>query len=453
MTTEFAGKVLLVDDHPNVLVVLQDLLEREGFKVFTSGNYHEALPFVEGEDLDVIITDLKMPGKSGMDLLNYSRKRRPDIPVIMISGHGDIEAAVTAMKNGAFDFISKPVDETELIPVINRALSESGFNREIVSDFFEEREDFDPGFIGSTPAVEEIFRTVGKIAPTDSTVLITGETGVGKELIARAIHLGSPRKEAPFIKVHCAAIPETLVESELFGFEKGAFTGAISPKPGRFELADGGTLFLDEIGEIPLQVQVKLLAALQDRSFERVGGVKTRKVDIRIITATNRDLHTMVDEGSFRPDLFYRLNVVPISIPPLRERKDDIPLQAKHFLEKFALRYGKAIESIPDEIITAFLAYSWPGNTRELENVMERLMLLADGPALDLTNMPAEIVTDGLPEPAEDFKGRVEDAASATEKHLIREALEKAAGNRTRAADNLGISRRTLYKKMKEYNL
>jgi len=453
LTTDFAGKVLLVDDHPNVLVVLQDLLEREGFKVLTSGNYHEALPFVEGEDLDVIITDLKMPGKSGMDLLNYSRKRRPDIPIIMISGHGDIEAAVTAMKNGAFDFISKPVDETELIPVIRRALTESGYNRKIVSDFFEEREDFDPGFIGSTPAVDEIFRTVGKIAPTDSTVLITGETGVGKELIARALHLGSTRKGAPFIKVHCAAIPETLVESELFGFEKGAFTGAISPKPGRFELADGGTLFLDEIGEIPLSVQVKLLAALQDRSFERVGGVKTRKIDIRIVAATNQNLHTMVNEGSFRPDLFYRLNVVPISIPPLRERKDDIPLQAKHFLEKFALRYEKMIESIPDEIITAFLAYSWPGNTRELENAMERLVLLSDGPVLDSANMPAEIVTDGLPEPAEDFKGRVGDAASAAEKHLIREALEKAAGNRTRAAEILGISRRTLYKKIKEYDL
>ena len=453
MVTEFAGKVLIVDDHPNILVVLQDILEREGFKVLTSGNYDEALPFVEGEDLDVIITDLKMPGKSGMDLLNYSRKRRPDIPIIMISGHGDIEAAVTAMKNGAFDFISKPVDETQLIPVIRRALSESGYNREIVSDFFEEREDFDPGFIGSTSAVEEIFRTVGKIAPTDSTVLITGETGVGKELIAKAIHLGSPRKGAPFIKVHCAAIPETLVESELFGFEKGAFTGAISPKPGRFELADGGTLFLDEVGEIPLQVQVKLLAALQDRSFERVGGVKTRKIDIRIVAATNRDLHSMVDEGSFRPDLFYRLNVVPISIPPLRERKDDIPLQAKHFLEKFTLRYEKKIESIPDEIITAFMAHSWPGNTRELENVMERLILLSDGPDLDPVNIPAEIVTDGLPEPAEDFKGRVGDAASAAEKHLIRGALEKAGGNRTRAAEALGISRRTLYKKMNEYGL
>ena len=453
MINEFTGKVLLVDDHPNILVVLQDLLEREGFKVLTSGSYEEAIPFVEGEDLDVIITDLKMPGKSGMDLLNYSRKRRPDIPIIMISGHGDIEAAVTAMKNGAFDFISKPVDETELIPVVRRALSESGYNREIVSDFFEEREDFDPGFIGSTPSVEEIFRTVGKIAPTDSTILITGETGVGKELIARAIHLGSPRKGGPFIKVHCAAIPETLVESELFGFEKGAFTGAVSPKPGRFELADGGTLFLDEVGEIPLQVQVKLLTALQDRAFERVGGVKTRNIDIRIVAATNRDLQTMVGEGSFRADLYYRLNVVPISIPPLRERKDDIPLQAKHFLEKFALRYGKTIESIPNEIITAFLAYRWPGNTRELENVVERLVLLSEDGIFDHINLPPEIRPDRSDEPAEDFKGRVEDAASATERLLIKEALEKSGGNRTQAAETLGISRRTLYKKMKNYGL
>jgi DNA-binding NtrC family response regulator len=453
LVTEFAGKVLVVDDHPNILLVLQDILEREGFTVLTSGNYDDALPFVEGEDLDIIITDLKMPGKSGMDLLNYSRKRRPDIPIIMISGEGDIEAAVTAMKNGALDFISKPVEEAELIPVIRRALSETGYNRSMVSDFFEKREDFDPGFIGSTPAVEEIFLTVGKIAPTDSTVLITGETGVGKELIARSVHLGSPRKGAPFIKVHCAAIPETLVESELFGFEKGAFTGAISPKPGRFELADGGTLFLDEIGEIPLQVQVKLLTALQDRAFERVGGVKTRKIDIRIIAATNRDLHTMVDEGSFRPDLFYRLNVVPISIPPLRERKDDIPLQASYFLEKFTHRYRKMIKSIPDEIISSFLAYNWPGNTRELENAVERLVLLSEGDLIDPSNLPPEIHFGKPGDPAEGFKGKVEDAASATEKILIREALEKAGGNRTRAAEMLGISRRTLYKKMKDYDL
>lgn len=449
-----AGKVLIVDDHPNVLVVLRDILEKEGFKTLTSGNYEEALPFVEGEDLDVIITDLKMPGKSGMDLLNYSRKRRPDIPIIMISGQGDIEAAVTAMKNGAFDFISKPIDETQLIPLVRRAISESGYNRQIVSDFFEEREDFDPGFIGQTPAVEEIFHTISKIAPTDSTVLITGETGVGKELIARSIHLGSPRKGAPFIKVHCAAIPETLVESELFGFEKGAFTGAISPKPGRFELADSGTLFLDEVGEIPLQVQVKLLAALQDRAFERVGGVKTRKIDIRIVAATNRDLHTMVDEGSFRPDLFYRLNVVPIVIPPLRERKDDIALQVEHFLKRFSSRYSKKIDTMPEEIMAAFIAYDWPGNTRELENVVERLVLLSEGNTLDPGNLPPEISNrKNTVSSGRDFRDQVEGATSATEKRLVIWALKNAEGNRTRAAELLGISRRTLYKKMKDYEL
>ena len=454
MIDQMAGKVLIVDDHPNVLVVLRDILEKEGFKTLTSGNYEEALPFVEGEDLDVIITDLKMPGKSGMDLLNYSRKRRPDIPIIMISGQGDIEAAVTAMKNGAFDFISKPIDETQLIPLVRRAISESGYNRQIVSDFFEEREDFDPGFIGQTPAVEEIFHTISKIAPTDSTVLITGETGVGKELIARSIHLGSPRKGAPFIKVHCAAIPETLVESELFGFEKGAFTGAISPKPGRFELADSGTLFLDEVGEIPLQVQVKLLAALQDRAFERVGGVKTRKIDIRIVAATNRDLHTMVDEGSFRPDLFYRLNVVPIVIPPLRERKDDIALQVEHFLKRFSSRYSKKIDTMPEEIMAAFIAYDWPGNTRELENVVERLVLLSEGNTLDPGNLPPEISNrKNTVSSGRDFRDQVEGATSATEKRLVIWALKNAEGNRTRAAELLGISRRTLYKKMKDYEL
>jgi two-component system response regulator AtoC len=453
VTSEFEGKVLIVDDHPNVLVVLQDILEKEGLTVLTSGSYDEALPFVEGEDLDVIITDLKMPGRSGMDLLNYSRKRRPDIPVIMLSGHGDIETAVTAMKNGAFDFISKPVNEIELIPVVRRSLSESGFNREIVSDYFEEREDFDPGFIGTTPAIEEIFRTLAKVAPTDSTVLITGETGVGKELIARSIHLGSPRKGSPFIKVHCAAIPETLVESELFGFEKGAFTGAISPKPGRFELADGGTLFLDEVGEIPLSVQVKLLTVLQDHTLERVGGVKTRKIDIRIVAATNMDLQSMVDDGSFRRDLFYRLNVVPVSIPPLRERKDDIALQAEHFLKRFSSRYDKKIDNVPDGIMDAFVAYNWPGNTRELENVVERLVVLSESGILDPHHLPGEIASDSPSGPAEDFKGHVGEAASATEKRLVSWALKKTGGNRTRAAELLGISRRTLYKKIKDYGL
>ena len=447
------GKILVVDDHRNVLVVLQDILEREGFQALTAGNYEEAIPFAEGEDLDVVITDLKMPGKSGMDLLSYCRRKRPDVPVIMISGHGDIEAAVNAMKSGAFDFITKPVEESELVPVIHRALSESGFNQGIVSEFFEEKEDFDPGFIGNTPAVEEIFRTVSKIAPTTSTVLITGETGVGKELIARAIHLASPRKGGPFIKVHCAAIPETLVESELFGFEKRAFTGAVSPKPGRFELADKGTLFLDEVGDIPFPVQVKLLTALQDRAFERVGGVKTRRVDIRIVAATNRDLREMVEKDRFRADLFFRLNVVPVFIPPLRDRKEDISGQALHFLQKFCARHGKDIHTIPDNVMSAFLGYDWPGNTRELENVMERLVLLSEGNTLDAANLLPEIGPVRTVETAEGFKGKVEGAAHATEKLLIAEGLEKSGGNRTRAAEILGISRRTLYKKMKDYGL
>jgi DNA-binding NtrC family response regulator len=453
LVAEYAGKVLIVDDQPNVLIVLQDILEAEGFRVLTSGNYDEAVPFVEGEDLDVIITDLKMPGKSGIDLINYSRKRRPDIPIIMISGKADIDDAVSAMKSGAFDFICKPVEEEQLVPVVLRALSETGSNRGIVSDFYEDTEHFDPGFIGQTQAVKDMFVTVGKIASTDSTVLITGETGVGKELIARSIHLGSPRKGGPFIKVHCAAIPETLVESELFGFEKGAFTGAISPKPGRFELADGGILFLDEVGEIPLPVQVKLLTALQDRAFERVGGVKTRRVDIRIVAATNQDLHRMVDEGSFRPDLFYRLNVVPIFIPPLRDRPDDIILQAEHFFQKFNSRYGKGFGPVSDEIMAAFAAYNWPGNTRELENVIERLVLLSEGGTLEYRHLPAEIAADTSPDTAEDLKGRVGGAASATEKRLVSWALKNAEGNRTRAAELLGISRRTLYKKMKTYGL
>ena len=453
MKKQRTGKILVVDDHPSVCVVIQDFLEKEGFSVLTARNYYEAVPFVEGEDLDIIITDLKMPGMSGMDLLAHSQKMRPDIPVIMISGHGDVEAAVSAMKNGAYDFINKPVNRAELLPVIQKALSEAGHNREIVSDYFEEEESFNPGFIGSTPAVREIFRTVGKIAPTNSTVLITGETGVGKELIARAFHLGSPRKDAPFVKVHCAAIPETLVESELFGHEKGAFTGAVSSKPGRFELADGGTLFLDEVAEIPPPVQVKLLTALQDRAFERVGGVKTLKVDIRIIAAGNRDLEALVDEGKFRSDLFYRLNVVPISIPPLRERKDDIALQADHFLDKFRSSHGKQVDAIGPDIMAAFQGYNWPGNTRELENVIERLVLMSEAGHLDARDLPPAIRDAASEDRTGDLRESVEDVARVTEKRLIVQALEQSGGNRTRAAKTLGISRRTLYKKMKEYGL
>jgi len=432
---------------------MQGLLERVGFTVITARNYDEALPFVEGDDLDIVLTDLKMPGKSGMDLLTYSRKRRPDVPVVMITGHGDVSAAVTAMKKGAYDFITKPVDETELLKVIQMALSESEQNREIVSDFFEEGEQFNPEFIGSTPAVENIFSTIRKIAPTDSTVLITGETGVGKELIAKAVHLESPRKKKAFVKVHCTAIPTTLVESELFGYEKGAFTGAVSTKPGRFEIADGGTLFLDEIGDIPPAVQVKLLTFLQDRAFERVGGVETLNVDVRIIAATNRDLEEMVSLGKFRADLYFRLDVIPISIPSIRERKEDIILQADYFLRKFSSRYARGIESIPPEIRTAFLNYDWPGNTRELENVVERLVLMSEGDTLDVGDLPSKIRSVDKGDRFPDSPGDLNDATRSAEKRLIIEILEKTNSNRTKAAEILGISRRTLYTKIKEHGL
>ena len=446
-------RILVVDDNRNICTVLRDLLEREGLRVQVAHSYEQALDFVEGDDLSLIVTDLKMPGKSGMDLLTYSRERRPEVPVIMITAFGNIEAAVTAMKNGAFDFITKPIDEGELLNAVNRAISEYDVNKNMVSEFFEKDEDFSVDFIGTTPAVQEILQTVRKIGPTDSTVLITGETGVGKELIARALHLASGRRDKPFVKIHCAAIPENLVESELFGYERGAFTGAVSSKPGRFEIAHGGTLFLDEVGEIPPHIQVKLLAVLQDKAFERVGGVKTINVDIRIIAATNIDLRAAVASGNFRSDFYYRLNVVPVHIPPLRDRKDDIIQQASYFLMNFSKKHGKAFAEIPTEIMTAFFSYDWPGNVRELENVIERLVLLSEGSTLSTEFLPPELLVWEVPREATGLKDVVGDVSKAAEKQLIMDALDKTDQNRTRAADLLGISRRTLQKKIKEYDL
>jgi transcriptional regulator with PAS, ATPase and Fis domain len=307
--------------------------------------------------------------------------------------------------------------------------------------------------IGSTPSVRQILDMVRKIGPTDSTVLITGETGVGKELIARAVHMSSRRKANPFVKVNCAAIPETLIESELFGYEKGAFTGAVINKPGRFEIADRGTLFLDEIGEIPPHLQVKLLTVLQDKAFERVGGVKTIKVDMRIVAATNMDLKGAVESGQFRSDLFYRLNVVPIHIPPLRERRDDISSQVEYFLNRFCTKYGKGTLRISPEIMPALISYNWPGNIRELENVMERMVLMSEGEEIGYEQLPAEI--QGI-EPATDthtLKGTVDSIYRSTERQLIEDALKKTDQNRTKAAKLLGISRRTLQNKIKEYDL
>ena len=444
---------LIVDDDPNIRKVLRGLLEREGFQVFVAANVDEALSFMAGQDLDVMITDLKMPGKSGMDLITLGRERKPGTPIIMITAYGNIEAAVAAMKQGAYDFITKPFDETELMIVIKKALSESRKNRELVSAYFDKTGYTLPDVIGTSPFIQQVLQTVRKVAPSEYTVLITGETGVGKELIARALHLASPRRECPFVKVNCAALPDTLLESELFGYEKGAFTGATTSKPGRFELADSGTIFLDEIGDMPLQLQAKLLNVLQDKAFEKVGGVKTIKVNVRIISATNQDLQSAVRSGKFRSDLFYRLNVVPVFVSPLRERREDLIPLTDYFIKKFSARHQKRGTHISPEVMASFSNYDWPGNIRELENVLERMIILTETDTIGIDQLPAEIRGTLSQVSATTLKEKIGSISHMTEKQMIVDALSKADQNRTRAAKLLGISRRTLQNKIKEYGL
>ncbi len=456
MTTagENEHMIMVVDDDPNICAVLQGLLVRKGFSAVTASDVDQAEQIIRNERLSCVITDLQMPGRSGMDLISLCRREKPGMPVIMITAHGSVNNAIQAMRAGAFDFITKPFDETELLTVVRKALNEEAWNQDLVSTFFEDSDEPFPGFVGSSSAFTDIIKTIKRVGPTDSSVLITGETGVGKELVSRALHMTSKRSKKPFIKVNCAAIPETLVESELFGHEKGAFTGAIVSKPGRFELADGGTLFLDEIGEVPLQVQVKLLTVLQDHALERVGGVSTKSVDLRIVAATNRDLPADITEGRFRSDLFYRLNVVPIHIPPLRERVDDMVVQARYFLDKFAAKHGKSGISMSPEVIAAFSAYPWPGNVRELENVLERMVLFSDTDILGSEQLPESISSSGPLDPATgSLQEAVNGLASATEKQMIADALDKTGGNRTRAAELLGVSRRTIQKKIIKYGL
>ncbi len=446
-------QILIVDDDSNHLKVLKGLLEREGSVILTASNVDHALPIIEQKDLALVITDLKMPGKSGMDLIVLSRQHKPAVPVIIITGHGDIETAVAAIKSGAYDYITKPVDEHELLNVVRKALAESKKNRELVSSYFDTEARLLPAVVGTAPIMEQIQQTVRKIAPTDSTVLITGETGVGKELIAKAIHWASTRRDQPFVKVNCAAIPETLAESELFGYERGAFTGAVTSKPGRFELAHLGTIFLDEIGDMQLLLQSRLLSVLQDKTIERVGGVKTMKVDVRIIAATNRDLPSSVQSGKFRADLFYRLNVVLIHIPPLRERKGDIVSLLDYFLKKVSARHGKQAHTVRPETVTAMLRYDWPGNVRELENTVERMVLMSETDVIGPDLLPPALHVPAASCTPSAFKERLDDIVCTSEKQMIVDALNKTNQNRTKAAELLGISRRTLQNKIKEYGL
>ena len=450
-------KILIVDDELNMRLVLTAMLKKEGFEISSASNGREALQILKSSRIAVVITDLKMPDIDGMELLSCISEQHPEIPVIMITAHGTIATAVEALKKGAFDYITKPFDLDDLKNIVSKAIKTRVLKESELSLTPSEIESF--GIIGASPKTMEIFDAIKRVAQTTTTVMIAGETGTGKELVADAIHYNSPRKNNPLIKINCAAIAETLMESELFGYEKGAYTGAAITKPGKFELAHKGTLFLDEVAEIPREMQVKLLRVVQEQEFERVGGLRTIKVDVRIIAATNQNLLRQVQTGNFREDLYYRLNVFPIDIPPLRERKEDILPLVDYFLEKFNRKLGLSV-GMDDEVKEMLLRYDWPGNIRELENLIERMMLLSKGNRITSSEIPAEFKdavdkvakspADGDKKPFKEYmRGQVENV----ERQMIIKCLEESGGNVTQAAKKMGLSRKGLQLKMIKYNL
>jgi DNA-binding NtrC family response regulator len=464
-------RIVLADDELNLRKVLGAILQRDGYQVVEAVDGEQALSLVDGS-VAALITDLRMPKLDGMGLLRRVTVDYPEVPVIMITAHGSVDSAVEAVKLGAFDYIEKPFEQTQIRQVVEKAIKQHEVDRRAPRRELAKAGPGRFGLVGKSSVLEQMFAVIEKVADTPSTVLITGESGTGKELVARALHSLSSRKDGPFIKINCAAIPKTLVESELFGYEKGAFTGAVGSKPGRFELADGGTLFLDEVGEIPVEMQVKLLRVLQESEFERVGGIKTIKVDVRLVTATNRDLQKEVAAGNFREDLYYRLNVVPIHLPPLRERKPDIALLVEHFVGKFNERLKKSFTRVEDDALERLMAHPWPGNIRELENVLERTMLLSEGPSIRARDLPAELVPppmsagDAPQKPLEgttsrptempkpgSLKEMVRQETERLERELIQRALDETGGNVTQAARKLKISRKSLQNKMKEFGL
>jgi two-component system, NtrC family, response regulator AtoC len=454
------SKILVVDDEINMQVVLRAMLKKEGYEVLTASDGREALKVLAAGrgNIDVVVTDLKMPNLDGMGLLEKVTKDYPSTPVIMITAHGTVATAVDALKMGAFDYVTKPFEQDELKNVIFKAIKTRRLSDE---EFVASSDDIDRyGIIGASAPMIEIFETIKRVAPTTTTILISGETGTGKELIANAIHINSPRKNNPLIKINCAAIAENLMESELFGYEKGAFTGAVVTKPGRFELAHKGTLFLDEVGELPKEMQVKLLRVIQEQAFERVGGLKTIKVDVRLITATNRNLFQDVKEGRFREDLFYRLNVLPIQLPSLRERKDDIPTLTTFFIDRFNNKLSMDIKGLDDGVMELFVDYDWPGNIREMENLLERLVLMAKGQTITLEDVPGEVKAAAYEQsllPPEkqksQFKDFIRSQTEDVERQMITRCLDECGGNVTRASQQLGLSRKGLQLKMIKYNL
>ncbi len=449
---------MIIDDEPLMRITVQDALINEGYQVTSAETGKKGLSLFKENPVDILITDLRLPDQDGLHILKEIRTIHPETQVIIITAYGSIDSAVTAMKEGASDYLTKPFSMDELLLVIRRLLRMKQLEEEnvLLRERIEERFGLE-GLVGKSPQMQKIYDLIETVSQTDATVLIQGESGTGKEMVANAIHFKSLRKNGPFVKVNCSALPETLLESELFGHEKGAFTGAIKQRKGRFEMADGGTLFLDEIGELSPGVQVKLLRVLQERKFERVGGNETLSVNVRLICATQKDLKEEIQRGDFREDLYYRLNVVPIQLPPLRERREDILLLADHFLEKFSRKMGKEITGLSQEAKTLLLKYPFPGNIRELENMLERAIALLKGKVIQAGDLPEEVCENTMPIQTLCEKIQASrplaTAVSLFEKEYIQSVLEKTKGKKGQAAELLGISRKTLWEKIKELEI
>ena len=444
--------ILIVDDEPAIQSSLRGVLEDEGYRVTAVGSGVEAIGVVGDETPDVVFLDIWMPGLDGLDTLAEIKRVRPESAVVMISGHGTIETAVKATRLGAYDFIEKPLSLDKTLVTVTRALEYSRLERENANlrQKLEERSQL----IGEGPGMRALREQIAMAAPTNGRVLVHGENGSGKELAARAIHALSARHDRAFVEVNCAAIPEELIESELFGHEKGAFTGAHSRRRGRFELADGGTIFLDEIGDMSLKTQAKVLRALEEQSFERVGGKDTIKVDVRVIAASNRDLQSLIREGRFREDLFYRLSVIPIEVPPLRTRTEDVPLLIDHFLRVFCAENGRRLKTLSGEALAYFLAYDWPGNVRELRNMVERLVIMAPRDVIEAPDLPAPLRPKDDTADAAEARGKtLREARDNFERAYILAELRANEWNMTRTADRLGIERSHLYRKIKSYSI
>ncbi len=455
--------ILVVDDEPNYLIILSELLRDEGFEVFTAPDGKQGLQIVEEVDLDLVITDMQMPGMNGLQLLDRIKEKNSHLPVIMITAFAEVEKAVAVMQAGAFNYLAKPFSNDELLVNINKAVAHYSLiqeNSRLRKDMLS-RTGFS-GMVGKNKGMLQVYELIEKVAPTPSSVLITGESGTGKELVAKAIHFNSPRADKPFITVNCAALADNLLESELFGHEKGAFTGAVAMRKGRFELADGGSLFLDEIGEIPLALQPKLLRAIQEKSFERVGGSKTLHVDVRIISATNKEVKEEVQRGNFREDLYYRLNVIRVTLPALRERQDDIPLLVEYFVKSMAERLGKTELEINKEAMRLLVSLPWEGNVRELENTIERAGILCNDNIITENDVqPESLGMSKKQQWEQDFDlarlipedADLNDVLYAIEDTMLHTALDATGYVQARAAEKLGITKSLLQYKMKKYGI